>query len=63
VSTADIVINMDVGKNNYWYQFINGQDKILTGEKATREILPRLQEIIYQKSKGGLKKYLEFFKG
>ena len=62
VSTADIVINIDVGKNNYWYQFINGQDKILTGEKAAKEILPRLQEIIYQKSKGGLKKYLEFFK-
>ena len=62
VSTADIVINIDVGKNKYWYQFINGQDKILTGEKAAKEILPRLQEIIYQKSKGGLKKYLEFFK-
>jgi len=63
VSTADIVINIDVGKNNYWYQFINGQDKILTGEKATKEILPKLQEIINQKSKGGLKKYLEFLKG
>jgi len=63
VSTADIVINIDVGKNNYWYQFINGQDKILTGEKAAKEILPRLKETIYQKSKGGLKKYLEFFKG
>ncbi len=63
VSTADIVINIDVGPNNYWYQFINGQDKILTGEKAAKEILPRLQEIIYQKSKNGLKKYLEFFKG
>jgi NTE family protein len=63
VSTADIVINIDVGKNNYWYQFVNGQDKILTGEKATKEILPRLQEIINQKSKSGLKKYLEFFKG
>lgn len=62
VSTADIVINIDVGKNNYWYQFINGQDKILTGEKATKEILPKLQEIINQKSKGGLKKYLEFLK-
>jgi len=63
VSTADIVINIDVGHNNYWYQFINGQDKILTGEKATREILPRLQEIIYQKSRRGLNKYLEFFEG
>ena len=63
VASADMVINIDVGKNNYWYQFINGQDKILTGEKATKEILPRLQEIINQKSKSSLKKYLEFFKG
>ena len=63
VTSADMVINIDVGKNNYWYQFINGQDKILTGEKATKEILPRLQEIINQKSKSSLKKYLEFFKG
>lgn len=52
-STADIVINVGAGKNNYWYQFTNGQDKILTGEKAAKEILPRLQEIIYQKSKDG----------
>jgi len=63
VASADMVINIDVGKNNYWYQFINGQDKILTGEKATKEILPRLQEIINQKSKSSLKKDLEFFKG
>jgi len=59
-ANADITIEINVGKN-YWYQFVNGQDKILTGEKATKEILPRLQEIIYQKSKGGLKKYLRFF--
>lgn len=58
VLTADIVINIDVGPNNYWYQFINGHDKILTGEKAIKEILPRLQETIRQKSKKGLKKYL-----
>lgn len=62
VANADIVIDIDVGKN-YWYQFINGQDKILTGEKAVKEVLPRLQELIYQKSKGGLRKYLEFFNG
>jgi len=62
-STADIVINIDVGKNNYWYQFTNGQDKILTGEKAIKEILPHLQEIINQKSKSRLKKYLDFFTG
>ena len=62
VANADIVIDINVGKN-YWYQFTNGQDKILTGEKATKEVLPRLQKIIYQKSRVGLRKYLEFFKG
>ena len=50
VTSADVVIDIDVGKN-YWYQFVNGQDKILTGEKAAMKILPRLQEIINQKSK------------
>lgn len=50
VASADVVIDIDVGKN-YWYQFVNGQDKILTGEKAAKEILPRLQKIINQKSK------------
>ncbi|PIY59126.1 esterase, partial [Candidatus Wolfebacteria bacterium CG_4_10_14_0_8_um_filter_39_64] len=59
VANADIVIDINVGKN-YWYQFTNGQDKILAGEKAVKEILPGLQEMIYQKRKGGLKKYLEF---
>lgn len=62
VANADIIIEINVDKN-YWYQFVNGQDKILAGEKATKKVLPRLQEIIYQKSKGGLKRYLEFFKG
>jgi len=61
VANADIVIEINVGKN-YWYQFTNGQNKILTGEKATKEVLPKLKEMVYQKSKGGLKKYLEFFK-
>ncbi len=61
VSVADIVINIDVGQNDYWYQFVNGQDKILTGEKAAKEILPRLQEIIDQKSKGDLKKDFGIF--
>ncbi len=60
VANADIVIDIDVGKN-HWYQFTNGQDKILTGEKAVKEVLPQLKELIYQKSKGGLKKYLRFF--
>ena len=46
---ADIAINIDVGKN-YWYQFVNGQDKILAGEKETNKILPQLKELINQKS-------------
>ena len=61
-ANADIVININTGKNNYRYQFVNGQDKILAGEKAVKEILPKLQEMICQKSRGGLKKYFEFFK-
>ena len=50
VANADIVINIDVGKN-YWYQFVNSQDKILAGEKAVKEILTQLKELIYQKEK------------
>jgi len=46
-ANADIVININTGKNNYRYQFVNGQDKILAGEKAVKEILPKLQEMIY----------------
>jgi len=50
---ADIVIEVDAGKTswNSWYKFVNGRDKILAGEKAMKELLPRLQEMIYQKSK------------
>jgi len=55
VAKADIVIDINVGKN-HWYKFTNGQDKILTGEKATKEVLPILQKIIYQKNSGGLRK-------
>jgi len=62
VANADIVIDIDVGKSP-WYQFVNGENKILIGEKATKEIMPKLKEIIYHKSHGGLSKYLEFFKG
>ncbi len=60
VASADIVIDIHVGKNNSWYHFINGQDKILIGEKATEEILPMLKNLICQKSKSGLRKYLDF---
>ncbi|MEI8361244.1 MAG: patatin-like phospholipase family protein [bacterium] len=41
VKNADIVIDIDVGKN-YWYQFVNGQDKVLAGEQAALKILPQL---------------------
>ena len=50
-ASADIVIDVSIGKNSSWYQFVNGKDKILAGEEAMREMLPRLQEIIYKKSK------------
>jgi NTE family protein len=43
--SADIIINIDSGKN-YWYQFANGQEKITTGENAALEILPKLKELI-----------------
>lgn len=62
VANADIVIDIDAGKT-FWYSFVNGQDKILTGEKVMKKLLPRLREMIYQKSKGGIGKYLSFFKG
>jgi len=58
--SADISIEIDTGKS-YWYQFVNGQNKILAGEKSMKELLPRLQEMIYQKSKGGIRKYFQFF--
>jgi NTE family protein len=57
---ADIVIEVNTGKT-FWYKFVNGRDKILAGEKATKEMLPKLQKMIYQKSERSLKKYLKFF--
>jgi hypothetical protein len=57
---ADIVIEINTGKT-FWYKFVNGRDKILAGEKATKEMLPKLQKMIYQKSERSLKKYLKFF--
>jgi NTE family protein len=49
VASADVIIDIDLSKN-YWYEFINGQTKISTGEKAAKKILPILQKIIKQKS-------------
>ncbi|MDD5710968.1 MAG: patatin-like phospholipase family protein [Candidatus Colwellbacteria bacterium] len=45
VSGADVVININVGKDS-WYRFDNGYDKIITGEEETRKILPQLREMI-----------------
>jgi len=59
---ADIVIEIDVGKNNYWYQFTDGQDKILSGERAAEKILPRLKKLLEPKNQGGIKKLLKFFR-
>ena len=57
-ASADIVIEIDVGKS-YWYQFVNGKDKILAGEEATERILPQLKALISQKT-GVLGKHADF---
>ena len=44
-SRADIVINVDI-ENIPWFQFTNGRDKILAGEKATEAILPQLDKLL-----------------
>lgn len=59
--SADIVIEADLGKE-YWYEFINGQDKILAGEEAAKQILPQLKKLIRRKSRHGLAKFLDFFR-
>jgi NTE family protein len=48
-ASADLVVEVDTG-GSYWYQFINGKDKISAGEKAMRELLPRLQEVMRRES-------------
>ncbi len=58
---ADIVILPKTGSVK-WNKFLNGQEVVLAGEKATKILLPQIKELIYQKSRGGLKKYLEFFR-
>lgn len=47
---ADLVIDMDVSKS-YWYEFVGGQDKIGIGEQTMKELLPKLKELIQQKTK------------
>jgi len=45
-ATADVAIEIDAGKS-YWYQFVNGQNKILAGEKAMKQMLLKLKELIH----------------
>lgn len=52
--TADLVVDI-VNANTYWYQFVNGQNIILSGEKAMKKALPQLKELIYQKNRGDQK--------
>lgn len=49
VADADIVLNINIGKN-IWYQFTNGGEKISAGEKAAEEALAALNGIIAEKS-------------
>jgi len=43
--SADIVIDVGLGQD-YWYEFINGRDKIEAGERVMEENIIRLQELI-----------------
>jgi len=61
IKNADININPPVGKA-HWGKFADGEDIILAGEKSARKILPQLKELMRQKGKSGLSKFLEFFK-
>lgn len=58
---ADIVINLDLGSNK-WYDFVNGQNKILAGEKMMKKEIPSLKELIRSKRKSNLGKLFDFFK-
>jgi NTE family protein len=58
---ADIVINLDF-KSNKWYDFVNGQNKILLGEEMMKKEIPRLMELINPKRKSKREKFFNFFK-
>jgi NTE family protein len=58
---ADIVIDLDLGDNK-WYDFVNGQNKILAGEKMMKKEIPYLKKLIYPKRKSNLGKFFDFFK-
>jgi NTE family protein len=42
---ADVVINIDVGDTR-WFDFTHSQNKIDVGEKAAKEVLPKLKQIL-----------------
>ena len=66
VKNADIIVEpkLDIKLGIvHWNKFLDGKNIILAGESAMKKKLPQLQELIYQKSKSGLRKYLEFSKG
>lgn len=58
---ADIVMNLDLGSNK-WYDFVNGQNKILTGERMMKKEIPYLKELMYSKRKSKLGKFLDYLK-
>lgn len=60
IKEADIAIELDLGKN-YWYEFVNGRNKILAGEKATNKILPQLKKLMREKRKGGFLESMQSF--
>lgn len=65
IKDADIIVDPKLGIKLgivHWNKFLEDKNIILAGESAMKKKLPQLQKLIYQKSKGGLKKYLEFFK-
>jgi len=59
IKEADLVISPKTGDIK-WDKFLNSKNIILSGEQATRKILPQLNKLIYQKSKRRLKRYLKF---
>ncbi len=44
-SHADVAIDIELERTG-WYQFTNGRDKILAGERAAEKMLPRLERIL-----------------
>jgi hypothetical protein len=49
-SRADVVIDIEFEKIG-WYQFTNGRDKIIAGERATEEIVPQLENLLLLQNK------------